>query len=132
MKTNLLILFVLFVSYCLLIMIGNSLYESIMILTVSSIVFWISYICSRNTKLVLISMIIIIIETVVFCQYLSACAENVEFLEQLFFVFLWCGIHFLLAAIAMFIPQTKKYSSFFWLNGIVCSLLFLYCTKQLC
>ncbi len=75
---------------------------------------------------------VVLFELIFYYLYESKHIENICFEEQVLFVLKWCCFNFIIAIITYFIPQIRQLNSFFWLNGIICPILFIYCTAQLC
>lgn len=132
MKNTLIILSYILVLFGFLLKVGNGLFDAFLVVAVVSIIAWVSYTISKNKKSVFVTFLIILFETIIYYLYEITYVKEVNFLEQLYGVSLWCGCNFLLAILTRFIPRTKELSPFFWMNGIVSSILFLYCASQIC
>lgn len=131
MKTNIFILLIVLVLFCFLLKIGNGMFEVTLVTAIVAIIAWISYVCSTNKKIVFASLFIILLETMLYHLYEANYVEEICMEEQIFFVIKWCFFNFILAIIARFIPRIRELNTVFWMNGIVCPILFIYCAAHL-
>ena len=131
MKTILSVSLPVLLLFCLLYQVGNVIFEAFLVTAVVSVILWIAYVCCKSQKMVIGALYALLVETIAYYLYGRYHLEEVCFVEQLPFVIKWCCFNFALAIIALFIPRIKKISPFFWVNGIVTPILFLYCASHL-
>ena len=131
MKTVIFIILNVLFLFCLLFKIGNGIFEAMLVTSVVSIIIWLSYVCCENSKIVIATFYSLLLELILYYLYELYYLEEGCFVEQLGLVIKWSCFNFALAIIVRFIPRIKKICTFFWINGIVSPILFLYITSQI-
>jgi len=117
-------------------MVSNSIVDAILEFAVILIIALASYLVIESKRLILTAFYAALAETLVYCMWQSSHRGTTDDLEQLYFVFAWCGANFILSAFSvvlsrMKVLKSKKVSFFFGMNGVLCLLLFIFCGMQI-